>query len=165
MMENRVDDGPDAIVVIANYLPVKRVALDLSVTSKKRLFEVFAKLIVSGEAADQELTTEQIVATLHERERLGCTALGSGIAVPHGRLAGLSEPLMALARLRAPIDFDDAEGHAIWLAVCLLVPLEKTQLHLQLLATITTKLNDKNFVKAAKNATTARALQQLLISM
>ena len=124
-------------------LSPQRVACGLAVSSRKRLFEELARLISSaagpldrfppGAAA---LDRGRVFDILHERERLGSTAVGRGIALPHGRMPGLRGPIVAAARLARPIDYDAPDGEAVWLAVCLLVPAEANAAHLHLLASL-----------------------------
>ena len=144
------------------FLRPELVVSGQEITSRKRLFEYLSELI-SGVGLDQEKTIDQeeIFTTLHDRERLGCTALGKGIAVPHGRLDGLTDPIIAIVSLESPIDYDAADGVPVWLVVCLLVPIEASELHLNLLASLVTRFEDDGFVGAVQAARTNKELYDL----
>ena len=171
----RQESGPHSTPVAtsagqSHYLQPEQVIIDLSVASRKRLFEVFSKLIVAGllqqidsqhDKSDISLSEEDIFDTLHDRERLGCTALGEGIALPHGRLAGIQEPIIAIAKLQSPINYDAPDGEPVWLAVCLLVPTEANELHLQLLATLASRFSDEKFVQEVRAANSSGDLYNL----
>ncbi len=153
------------------YLHPGRVIVGLAIASRKRLFEEFAQLIArsihagpANNAGDEIMgrpDMEQIFATLYDRERLGSTGLGRGIALPHGRIDGLLEPVIAIARLANPIDYDAPDGLPVWLAVCLLVPTAASQTHLNLLAALAAKFNDDHFIGAAQEADSAGELYNL----
>ncbi|WP_424946709.1 PTS sugar transporter subunit IIA [Candidatus Spongiihabitans sp.] len=137
------------------YLQPDLVVVNLCIASRKRLLKQFAELIAANAAIcnsehSDDPYLEQIFVTLHNRERLGSTALGNGIALPHGRIEGLSEPVIAIAKLEHPVDYDAPDGMPVWLAVCLLVPAEANEVHLSLLATLAAKFDDDDFVREVK---------------
>ena len=149
------------------YLHPERVVVNMPVASRKRLFENFAELITSNgldanPEQDEDIPDlEQIFATLHNRERLGSTGLGKGIALPHGRIDNLSEPVIAIAKLKDPIDYDAPDNIPVWLAVCLLVPTEANEIHLNLLSALATRFSDEEFVREVKETSTATELYNL----
>lgn len=156
-----------------DYLQPDLVVVDLIVKSRKRLFEEFAELIVcsrrvynsntddSNIESDDSLELENIFDTLHDRERLGSTAIGKGIALPHGRIDGLTDPVISIARLETPIDYDALDGVPVWLAVCLLVPSDANEIHLNLLAKLASKFSDEEFVCGVKETTSSMELYNL----
>ena len=162
---SRADDGSVVPpVTLADFLRPDLVEVDLKVASRKRLFEHFAEMIFNtvalaepGERGD-DLDLDQIFNTLHDRERLGCTALGKGIAIPHGRVAQLSEPVVAIARLAEPIDYDAPDRMPVWLAFCLLVPEDANEVHLNLLASLATMLNQESTIREIRESKTAKEL-------
>ena len=162
-------------VVQNSYLKPEQVVANLCVASRKRLFERLSELIASKFSAELEddesadtsdnidnvLSAESIFETLHDRERLGCTALGKGIALPHGRIAGLSEPVIAVARLEKSISYDAPDGVPVWIAVCLLVPSDANDVHLQLLAGLASRFSDEKFVQDVQSADSDSDLYKL----
>ena len=168
--------GPQASPVAQNdFLKPEQVIANLCVASRKRLFERFSEIIANrfsvdlqdSEGADnyddaeEVLSAESIFETLHDRERLGCTALGKGIALPHGRIAGLLVPVIAVARLEKPISYDAPDGIPVWIAVCLLVPSDANDVHLQLLASLASRFSDEKFVQEVRSANTDSDLYKL----
>lgn len=113
-------------------LPIENIVLDLAATSKKRAFEQAGLLFENHHGIARTAVFQSLIA----RERLGSTALGHHIAVPHGRLKNLKEPCAAFFRLADPVRFDASEGRMASMLFFLLVPESATQLHLDLLAEI-----------------------------
>ena len=149
---------------IADFLDDARVVIDLDVSSRKRLFEQMAKLLASrgADAGDDDdndgLDFDTVLHILTRREKLGCTGIGNGIALPHGRSEGLAEPVMAVARLKHALSYDAPDGVPVWLAVCLLVPAEANETHLQLLAALATRFSTPGFSEQLKAARSAAQL-------
>ncbi len=155
-------------LVLSRFLRPELVVSGLEVSSRKRLFEEFARLISSQAQfihCDDKPSVEKIFSALHDRERLGCTALGKGIALPHGRMPGLQEPLVSIARLKQPLDYDAPDGGLVWLAVCLLVPEDATELHLNILGALAARFDQNEFVNAVKIAEDRDALHALFSHM
>jgi PTS system nitrogen regulatory IIA component len=84
-----------------------------------------------------------VTDNLFARERLGSTALGEGVAIPHGRIKGLKQPLAAFVRLDQPIPFESPDGQPVSLLIFLLVPEQATQQHLEILSEIAQLLSDR----------------------
>jgi len=127
--------------LIANLLTPENVLLDLDVGSKKRVFEQAGLLFENH----QHIARGQVFDSLFAREKLGSTALGQGIAIPHGRIKGLREAVGALIRTRQPVPFDAPDGQPVDLIFVLIVPERATDLHLQILSELTQMLSDKAF--------------------
>ena len=107
------------------------------------------------------LTAECVCETLNQRERLGSTGIGHGIVLPHGRIQHLSEPMISIVRLKSPIGYDVPDQIQVWLAVCLLVPENANEAHLNLLAELASLLNNEEFVSALKEAKTCLEILRL----
>ncbi len=125
--------------LIAKLLPPSNILLDLEVTSKKRLFEQAGLLFENNQGIARSLVFDSLFA----RERLGSTGLGQGVAIPHGRIKGLKEPVGAFVRLATPVAFDAPDGKAVSLVFVLLVPEHATELHLQILSEVAQMLSDR----------------------
>ena len=124
--------------LISRLLPVANVTLDLDVTSKKRVFEHVGLLFENTLGIGRS----QVFEALFARERLGSTGLGHGIAIPHGRIKGLKNPLAAALRVQQPIPFDAPDDEPVSLLIFLLVPEAATQRHLEILSEIAEMLNE-----------------------
>ena len=124
---------------LAKYLPLENVVIGLSVTSKKRVFEQAGLIFENQNGIGRSSVTDNLFA----RERLGSTALGEGVAIPHGRIKGLKQPLAAFVRLDQPIPFESPDGQPVSLLIFLLVPEQATQQHLEILSEIAQLLSDR----------------------
>ncbi|MBN9461842.1 MAG: PTS sugar transporter subunit IIA [Burkholderiales bacterium] len=123
---------------LSRMLAPNDVVLDLSVTSKKRLFEQIGLLFENNHGIERG----KVFDSLFARERLGSTGLGEGVAIPHGRIKGLKEALAAVVRLAQPIPFEAPDGKPVRLLVFLLVPEAATEEHLELLSELAELLSD-----------------------
>ncbi len=112
--------------------------LDMSFSSKKKLFEHAADLF----ALAHGLKSTDIFTSLFERERLGSTALGCGIAIPHGRIKGLKDASGAFYRLKTPLEFDAPDNQPVSLCFILLVPKDANERHLQILGELAQLFGD-----------------------
>jgi PTS system nitrogen regulatory IIA component len=124
---------------LAKYLPLENVVVGLSVTSKKRVFEQAGLIFENQNGIARSTVTDNLFA----RERLGSTGLGEGVAIPHGRIKGLKQPLAAFVRLDQPIPFESPDGQPVSLLIFLLVPEQATQQHLEILSEIAQFLSDR----------------------
>ena len=118
---------------ITNYLNPDRVVCRDDLGSKKRLLEQLSELLAGSSPG---LLQHEIFEALFNREKLGSTGLGKGVAIPHGRMATLEQPVCAFIKLATPVDFDASDGQAVDLVFSLLVPEDSTEEHLQVLSTI-----------------------------
>lgn len=123
--------------------------------SIKRVFETAAEKICAQHA---ELESSELFNNLLAREKLGSTALGEGIAIPHCRLSHCKSPLVALMTLDEPVNFDAADGQPVDILFLLIVPEEATQEHLNILAGLAQLLNDAHFRDALRAATDVETL-------
>ncbi len=152
--------------MLVDYLHANRISIDLEVSSRKRLFEEIAELTCRNRHPSEAhlalpLTAECVCETLNKRERLGSTGIGNGIVLPHGRIHDLPEPIISIARLKSPIEYDAPDAIPVWLAVSLLVPEDANETHLNLLADLAEHLNNKTFVAALQEAETSAEIMQL----
>lgn len=142
-----------------NLLNTERVLCSADISSKKRALQTLADLLANS---DPELKSRKVFDQFCERERLGSTGLGNGIAIPHCRMEGLESPLAALITIAEPIDFDAPDNKPLDLLIGLMVPSEATDTHLQLLAEIATRFNSADMGEAIRAASTAEQVLDLL---
>ncbi|MBI3711460.1 MAG: PTS sugar transporter subunit IIA [Burkholderiales bacterium] len=145
---------------IAKILSLQNVLLDLDVSSKKRAFEQAGLLFENNCSIARSTVSENLFA----RERLGSTGLGHGVAVPHGRIKGLKNPIAAFVRLIEPIPFESPDGQAVDLLIFLLMPDNVTQQHLEILSEIAEMLSDDEFRDALRVETDASLVFKRLIT-
>ena len=144
---------------ISEILEPGRVLGNVEARSKKRALEILSELL--GHAGE-ECVANEIFENLVQREKLGCTALGRGVAVPHGRSPGLSGPAAAFVKLHEPVDFDAADGERVDLIFGLLVPEETTENQSAALADVTRLMADATLRGSLREATSSSTLYQLL---
>jgi PTS system nitrogen regulatory IIA component len=144
--------------LVAKLLSPSRIALDLPLSSKKRLFEQAGLMFENQDG----IARSQVFDSLFARERLGSTGLGQGVAIPHGRIKGLKEALGAFVRLAQPVPFDAPDGNPVSLVFVLLVPEKATEKHLQILSELAQMFSDKALREAMGRAGDADALYQLI---
>ena len=144
--------------LIANLLPPSNILLDTQVTSKKRVFEQ-AGLVFEN---NQGIARSKVFDSLFARERLGSTGLGQQVAVPHGRIKGLREPIASLVRVQDPIPFDAPDGQPVKLLMFLLVPESANQHHLDILSELAQMLSDKDFREKLMTESDPGATHQLI---
>lgn len=125
---------------ITSLLAPERVVVCDDIASKKRLLEQLSELLATSAPG---LSSHAIFDALVNRERLGSTGLGKGVAIPHGRMASLDAPVCAFIRIRTPVDFDATDRQPVDLVFSLLVPEDSTEEHLQVLSTIAEIFSNK----------------------
>src|SRR6266704_822306 len=139
-------------------LPLSNVVLDLDVSSKKRAFEQAGLNFENNCGIARSTVSDNLFA----RERLGSTGLGHGVAIPHGRIKGLKNPLAAVLRVQQPIPFDAPDDEAVSLLIFLLVPEAATQRHLEILSEIAEMLSDRELRERLKTEPDAATVHELI---
>lgn len=143
---------------LSAILPQEQVLVGVETTSKKRAFEEVGLLFEAQHGLSRSLVTDSLFA----RERLGSTGLGHGVAIPHGRIKGLKQPMAAVFQLQSPIPFDAPDEAPVVLMICLLVPEAATQKHLEILSEIAEILSEADLRERMKTAPDAASLYALL---
>lgn len=121
-----------------NLFSLEAVVVDLGVVSQKQLFQDMANRLI--EAHDLKIMSRDIVAAAIERERLGSTGVGNGVALPHARIEGLDRVIAGFARLTEPMDVDSVDGRPVDLVAFLLAPADAAGAHLRALARVSRQL-------------------------
>lgn len=145
---------------LAEILSAERITSGGTYTSKKKLLEDLSRLLGSSAGVDGV----EILNSLAAREKLGSTGLGHGVAIPHGRMAGVASSVGAFMRLKHPLDYDAHDGLGVDLVFGLLVPQQATEAHLKHLAAIAEMFSDEIFCKKLRDAKDDAELFALLSS-
>ncbi|MDY0269803.1 PTS sugar transporter subunit IIA [Trichloromonas sp.] len=124
---------------IAELLNPKAIAGELRASGKGEALGELTDVLVS---ASDNLDAEEVLRVLHEREALGSTGIGEGVAIPHGKLARLDRLLLAFGRSRQGVDFDSMDGRQAHLFFLLVAPEESVGVHLKTLARISKLLKN-----------------------
>jgi PTS system nitrogen regulatory IIA component len=139
-------------------LPPRLVLPDLASTAcEAALAEMSEQLAAAGAVKDPSGLAQRLM----ERERLGCTGLGGGIALPHCKWKGIDDVLLAIGRSRAGVEFGAADGVPVTLVFLLISPADAPGLHLQALARISRRLKTPGLAESLRHAETSRALAEL----
>ena len=136
------------------------VAAALVAPTKKALFQQLATMAQQAHGVDSTLVIERLT----ERERLGSTGFGGGIAIPHGKIDGLSRVVGVFARLAQPVDFGAIDDEPVDLVFMLLSPSDAGADHLKALAQVSRALRDKGFIAKLRGAANDDALLALFES-
>lgn len=152
-------DRPIAMTALFTLMP-DAVAL-IAADGKPAILDQLATRL----AAVYELDRAAVLASLLEREGLGSTGFGRGVAIPHARVADLGRPVAAFLRLKAPVDFNAADGVPIDLVFGLLSPEGAGAAHLHALAAISRLMRDERMHHALAEAPTVEAIYSLLCNV
>lgn len=122
----------------------------------------FLRQLAARAALALKLDEAAIYNALSEREKLGSTGVGGGLAIPHARIEGLEAPFGMFARAEPAIDFAAIDGRPVDLVFLLLTPSRASAAHLSILAAISRRLRDPNIAAALRKAENAKELHKLL---
>ncbi len=140
---------------LKTILTPERIVIDSDARSKKRILEQISQLCAKG------FETELFYQLLIAREKLGSTALGEGIALPHCRIPSLNESIACFIRLDEGIDFDAPDNKPVDLIFGLFVPQAQTSEHLDLLAQLAMFFSQSQFREKIKKATSTQEIYNL----
>ena len=143
---------------LAAILTPADINLGLEAATKERAFREVAHFI----AGRHSLNEADIHASLVEREKIGSTGLGFGVAIPHARLRGLSRPIAAFVRLKCPIEFGAPDDGPVSDLLVLLVASDIVDEHLYLLAGIAEMFSDRQLRESLRTRADAVAVHGLL---
>ena len=139
------------------FLVTDRIDCQTDIGSKKRVLEQLGKLLSN---ANPELTQDLVFDALLDRERLGSTGLGQGIALPHARMRQVEQPIGAFVQLATSVDFDAIDDQPVDMAFALLVPESATESHLQLLAGLAAMFSDNELTTKLRAARSPETIYQ-----
>jgi nitrogen PTS system EIIA component len=139
-----------------------RVLCNVEARSKKHSLDILSEMLSSAASLDQG----DVFQSLISREKLGCTAIENGIAIPHGRLEEIDAPLGAFLKLSRPVDFDMPDREPVDLIFGLLVPMpqENAGCHHEEVSLVATLMADRQLAAALRRTTSSRALYELLVN-
>ena len=133
---------------------------ELKAKDKTGVLEELADTIVTHEPL---LDKSALVKVLLERERLGSTGIGDGVAIPHGKFHGISHPIISFGRSRKGLDFESMDGEPAYLFFLLVAPENSASIHLKALAKIARILKNRTFRRVLLEAPTREELYQTII--
>ena len=145
-------------MALASLLAVDRIACMDDARDRDEVLEAAARLIAAGTGID----AGDVAASLRRRERMGSTAIGDGVAIPHGRSAAFAQPRAAFLRLRPGVEFAAADGAPVDLVFAMAVPEGMPQEYLQWLSELAERFSDPTLRDALRKAGDADALRGVL---
>jgi PTS system nitrogen regulatory IIA component len=143
-----------------NFFSEESIIMDCQSKSKKNVLELISEIASSISATNKDIVFEK----LYEREKLGTTAFGNGIAIPHARIDNLSEAKIIILKLETAIDFNSSDGEKVDLIVSLLAPNNENELHIQILSKIAEMLDDKVFREKIRNCSNKAEIKSVINS-
>ena len=139
----------ESTISILDYLPSSCINIDLKSQTKKEVLKELVTLLSSNQKMK---SPEKVLKTLQDREELGSTGIGQGVAIPHGKSDDLAEIQMAVGLSKKGIEFDALDGEPVHLFFLLIAPQNSTGTHLKILAKISRLLKDKFFRQALRES-------------
>ena len=145
---------------ISEILDAKNIIPDLKARDKKKVLEELAETIIHSRPS---LDKNSLVKVLLERERLGSTGIGDGVAIPHGKFHGINEPIISFGRSIKGLDFESMDGQPVFLFFLLVAPENSASVHLKALARIAKLLKNSSFRKVLMEIPTREELYKTII--
>lgn len=143
-----------------DLLAADRIAVLVEPGGRDTVLDAAARLLAEGSSTATALIGE----ALREREGLGSTGIGHGIAIPHARTQAFEHPRGAFLRLREPVDFDASDGRPVDLVFAMAVPRHFTHQHLSVLSDLAERFSDGGFREALRSARDVDAMRALLLA-
>lgn len=147
-------------MTLSSLLAPEGVFSGLKANSKKHLVQELAALIAPSTGISERIIFDSLI----QRERLGSTGIGQGIAVPHGRIKGVTRLMGFFAKLARPVDFEAMDGEPVDLVFVLIAPEEAGADHLQALARVARFFRSRNTPQTLRQADDPGALYAILTS-
>ena len=143
---------------------ISRISCRASLSSKKKCLLSLADLIESSLDSSEldDGVDMEVIDALTARERLGCTGLGYGVAIPHGRVDFITTPIGAAITLDEPVEFDAADGEPVDIIIGLLIPEAEVDGHLKILAGLAKFFNEADNRNAMRESNSAEEILTFL---
>jgi len=143
---------------LTDLLNEKAIISDLAGSHKKEVLSELCQAV----AQDEGLDPEPLLRVLLEREKLGSTGIGDGVAIPHGKSDDIGSIFVAFGRSRDGVDFESMDGQPVHLFFLILAPGDSTGAHLKVLAKVSRLLKDESFRDKLGKAQDRKAIYDLI---
>jgi PTS system nitrogen regulatory IIA component len=147
-------------MTVSELLSPQKIFIDTDVTSKKKLLELIANIV----ADKTQLPESTIYSNLLNRERLGSTGLGHGIAVPHARVPDLDKAVGCFFRLKEAVNFESPDKLPVDLVFTIIIPEEATEEHLLILSALARVFSSPEVCQAIRNAASREEIESIIKS-
>ena len=148
-------------MMLSQFLDFEAIRIDLAVNNKRQLINQLAQSAGARLSLDPGLIADSV----GDRERLGSTGFGGGVAIPHGKLAGLDRVYALVVRLSTPIDYKAIDGGKVDLVFLLLSPPDTGAEHLKALAAVSRVVRHAATVEKLRGARSRDALAAVLLGV
>ena len=145
---------------LSEILAIDNIIPELKAKDKKSVLGELADVIARYDA---NIDKDNLVKVLIEREHLGSTGIGDGVAIPHGKLSSVTQPMVSFGRSKKGLDFDSMDGQPAFLFFLLLAPENSSGVHLQVLTKIARILKSSTFRKELMNVDSREDIYQTII--
>ena len=145
---------------ITNFLTEESIIMDCDSKSQKNTLEVLSNKMAELTSTNKD----EIFQKLYEREKLGTTAFGNGIAIPHARIEGIQNAKIIILKLTKAIDFNSIDGNKVDIIMSLFVPNDNNKMHVELLSSIASLLDNQVFREKIRTANTASDVMMIIDS-
>lgn len=143
-------------------IKIDHIQLNCLAGSKKKALEIISEMVTDNYP---ELSTNKVFQTFIERERLGSTGIGHGVALPHGRLSECTETIGIFITLTDGVDYDAIDRKPVKLLFALLLPEHSTAEHLEILAKLAEFFRNEENRQTLNNATSSESVYNILINL
>jgi PTS system nitrogen regulatory IIA component len=144
---------------IMDFLCPEAISIDLKAQDKKAAITELVELLGS---AKKIKNTSKIIEAALEREKLGSTGIGQGVAIPHGKTDAVTEQVGALGISQKGVEFNSLDGEPVYIIFLLIGPAEVAGQHLKALARVSRLFKDKFFRQALKEAKTLKEIIKII---
>jgi nitrogen PTS system EIIA component len=148
------------VMRLSEILAIDNIIPELKAKDKKGVLGELAEVIANYDA---NIDKGMLVKVLIEREHLGSTGIGDGVAIPHGKLSSVKQPIVSFGRSKKGLDFDSMDGQPAFLFFLLLAPENSSGVHLQVLTKIARILKSSTFRKALMQVNSREEIYQTII--
>ena len=143
---------------IADLINQDSILINIESKSKKNILETISDNLANGDPSQKDTIFDK----LYEREKLGTTAFGEGIAIPHARIPNIESPKILFMRLSEGIDFDALDNKKVDLIFSLIVPDTKDASHIEILSKVASLVDSKTLVQKIRDLSDKQKILDLL---
>jgi mannitol/fructose-specific phosphotransferase system IIA component (Ntr-type) len=146
---------------IMNILDPKCIVFPLKEKNKKEIIKELIDVLVENKKI-KEKDKEEVFKCVMEREKLGSTGVGLGVAIPHGRTAAVDKIVGALGISKEGVEFETLDGEPVYFVFLILSPLEATSDYLRAISYVARMFKDKFFREALKNISSVEEVVKII---
>lgn len=146
---------------IMDFLSRDAISVELKAKTKKEVIEELVDLLIKAKKLE-EINKNKVLKALLDREELGSTGIGQGIAIPHAKSDGVKEVVASFGKSNEGVEFDALDNKPVYLLFLLLAPMESSNLHIKALAKISRLLKHKYFRSSLRKATNVEEIIKII---